>query len=81
MSSVESAYLELDNVQSTSLCGYYLEVYPDFGFGLKIPGYKMSYHLLINIISNFFWQHFLQDEAILGSEYKAQLHKTLLVGE
>ncbi|KAL3535658.1 hypothetical protein ACH5RR_004119 [Cinchona calisaya] len=47
MSEIESAYLERDQMQSTSLRDEYL-------------------------------QHFLRNEPVVGIEYEAQLHKTLL---
>lgn len=81
MSDIESAYLERDQMQSTSLRDKYLQVYPNFGLR-QILSFTMSCHLFRNNnISSFFWQHFLRNDPVSGIEYMAQLQKTLLPRE
>ncbi|CAN8253030.1 unnamed protein product [Cochlearia groenlandica] len=74
MSEIESAYLERDQVQSTSLRDEYIQVKfaRNFYKQLCLSPLQKSF-IFVCIL-----QHFLHKEPVIGIEYEAQLQKTLL---
>lgn len=79
MSEIESAYLERDQVQSTSLRDEYIQVKSVMNFNIRafcLPPLPKSCLYMCFIL-----QHFLHKEPVIGIEYEAQLQKTLLPRE
>ena len=79
MSEIESAYLERDQMQSTSLRDEYLQVCESTVDGYQIYTlHFIVYH--VNFFLNFYCmlQHFFRKDPVVGIEYEAQLQKSIL---